>query len=144
MGGSPSEALDDAVELKAAVEAAGEAGEVRRRVLRAEVVVGAGDCGLDVAGGRVDPPERGPARRPLARACDDRAVRAAGLRDRRPAGQAVAEHGGAGCHVPLGELLDLLLAEALDHRELEPFRPPVKRSEERRVGKESRSRWSPY
>ena len=47
MNGGPGEALDDAVELEAAVEPVGEAGQVRLRMLRADVVVGAGDRGLD-------------------------------------------------------------------------------------------------
>jgi hypothetical protein len=40
MDGGPGEALDDAVELEAAIEAVGEAGEVRLGVLGADVMVG--------------------------------------------------------------------------------------------------------
>src|SRR5512134_1289301 len=122
MSGGPGEALDDAVELEAAVEAVGEAREVALGVLGTDVVIGAGDRGLDVAQRRVHPPERRPSGGPLARAGDHREVRAAGLFDRRPAGEAVADHVAAGREVALGELLDLPLAEALDHRELEPAR----------------------
>ena len=49
MSGGPGEALDDAVELVAAIEAIGEAGEVALGVLAADVVVGAGERGLDGA-----------------------------------------------------------------------------------------------
>src|SRR5688572_17067001 len=122
MSGGPDEALDDAVELEAAVEAVGEAGEIALGVLGADVVVGAGERGLDVAQRRVHPAERRPGGGSLARAGDHREVTAAGLRDRRPAGEPVADHVAAGREVALSELLDLLLAEALDHRELEPAR----------------------
>src|SRR4029453_4869172 len=120
MGGGPGEALDDAVELVAAIEAVGEAGEIALGVLAADVVVGAGDRGLDVAQHRVHPSERRPPGRLPAGAGDHREVVAAGLRDRRPAGQAVADDVAAGGEVALGGGLALLLAEALDHRELEP------------------------
>jgi hypothetical protein len=43
MGGGPGEPLDDAVELVAAIEAVGEAGEIALGVLGADVVVGAGN-----------------------------------------------------------------------------------------------------
>src|SRR4051812_15867799 len=91
MSGGPGEALDDAVELEAAIEAVGEAGEVALGVLAADVVVGAGERGLDVAQHRVHPSERRPLGRLSARAGDHREVVAAGLLDRRPAGQAVAD-----------------------------------------------------
>src|SRR5687767_1098936 len=120
MSGRPGETLDDAVELEAAIEAVGEAGEIALGVLGADVVVRAGNGGLDVAQHRVHPPERRPFGRLRTGAGDHREVAAAGLRDRRPAGQAVADHVAARGEVALGELLDLLLAEALDHRELEP------------------------
>src|SRR5687767_765683 len=122
MSGRPGEAFDDAVQLIATVEAVGEAGEAALGVLGADVVVGAGDRGLDVAQRRVDPAERRPAGGPLARAGDHREMRAAGPLDRRPAGEPVADHVAAWGEVALGELLDLLLAEALDQRELEPAR----------------------
>src|SRR3954454_18455116 len=100
-------------------------------MLGADVVVGAGDRGLDVAQRRVHPPEWRPARGLLAGAGHHGKVGAAGLLDRRPAGQAVADHVGAGREVALGELLDLLLAETLDHAELEPPGPPVGRGLDR-------------
>src|SRR6188508_2284803 len=131
MDGGPGEALDDAVELEASVEAVGEAGEVRLGVLGADVMVGAGDRGLDVAQCRVHPPERGPARGPLARAHDHRAMRAAGLLDRGPAGQAVADDLAAGCQMALGQPLDLLLAEALDHAQPQPLGPALGRGLDR-------------
>src|SRR3954452_24985912 len=110
MNRGPGEALDDAVEPEAAVEPVGEAGQVGLSVLGAEVVVRTGDRRLDVAEGGVDPPERRQARGPLAPAGHERAVGAAGLLDRRPAGQPVA----AGLDRGLGQLLDLPLAEAPD------------------------------
>src|SRR3954471_19757780 len=58
----PGEALDDAVELETAIEAVGEAGQVGLGVLRADVVVGAGQRRLDVAERGVDPAERRPVR----------------------------------------------------------------------------------
>ena len=54
MDGGPGEALDDAVELEAAIEAVGEAGEVGLRMLRADVVAGAGERGFDVAQAGID------------------------------------------------------------------------------------------
>src|SRR6478735_8919958 len=137
MYGGPGEALDDAVELKAAIEPVGEAGEVRLRMLRADVVVGAGDRGLDVAQAGIDPLERRPARGPLAGTCRHREVLAAGLLDRRPAGQAVADDIAPGGEVPLGQPLHLLLAEALDHAQPQPPGPPLgrrlDRSDDRRL-----------
>src|SRR4051812_37332488 len=56
----PGKPLDDAVELVAAIEAVGEAGELALGVLGADGVVAAGDRGLDVAAHRVHPPERRP------------------------------------------------------------------------------------
>src|SRR6187431_3373105 len=131
MCGGPGEALDDAVELETAVEAVGEAGEVRLGVLGADVMVGAGDRGLDVAQRRVHPPERGPARGPLARARDHRVMRAASLLDRGPAGQTVADDLAAGCQMALGQPLDLLLAEALDHAQPQPLGPALGRGLDR-------------
>jgi hypothetical protein len=49
-------------------------------------------------------------------------VAAAGLLDRRPAGQAIGHHVAAGGEVALGQLLDLLLAKAFDHRQAQPPR----------------------
>src|SRR5215213_2282038 len=131
MDGGPGEALDDAVELEAPVEPVGEAGEVLLGVLGADVVVGAGDRRLDVAEGGVDPPERRPVRGLLAGAGRHRAVRTAGLLHRGPAGEAVANDGAAGGEVALRQLLDLLLAEALDHREPQPLGLPVGRGLDR-------------
>ena len=68
MYGGLGKALDDAVELKAAIEPVGEAGEVGLRMLRADMVVGAGERGLDVAQAGVDPLERRPACGPLSAA----------------------------------------------------------------------------
>src|SRR4051794_21283249 len=48
-------------------------------------------------------------------------VLAARLLDRRPAGQAVADHVRAGREVPLGQLLHLPLAEALHHAQPQPL-----------------------
>src|SRR3954447_9699584 len=129
--GGPGEALDDAVELVAAVEPVGVAGQVVLRVLRADVVVGAGDRRLDVAERGVDPAERRPARGLLAGARDHRAVRAAGLLDRRPAGQAVADDVAPRREVPLRQPLDLLLAETLHHAQPRPLRPPLGRGLDR-------------
>src|SRR4029453_14620681 len=117
MGGGPGEALDDAVELVAAIEAVGEAGEIALGVLAADVVVGAGDRGLDVAQHRVHPSERRPPGGLPAGAGDHREVVAAGLPHRRPAGETVADDVAASGEVALGELLDLLLAKALDPRQ---------------------------
>ena len=60
-------------------------------MLRADVVVGAGERGFDVAQAGIDPLEWRPARGPLAGTGRHREVLAAGLLDRRPAGQAVAD-----------------------------------------------------
>ncbi len=43
------EARDQAVELEAAVEAPGEAGEIAAGMVEADAAIGAGDGGLDVA-----------------------------------------------------------------------------------------------
>src|SRR5688572_2963707 len=53
MDSGPGEPLDDAVELEAAIEAVGKAREIALGVLGADVVVGAGERGLDVAQHRV-------------------------------------------------------------------------------------------
>ena len=111
--------LGQGVQLVAAVEAPGEAGQVALGVLGADVMVGAGERGLDVAQGRVDPGERHPAGRLGAAAGDHGEVAAAGLLDRRPAGQAISHHVAAGGEVALGQLLDLLLIQ--EHFELERF-----------------------
>src|SRR5688500_3534121 len=131
MSGGPDEALNDAVELEAAIEAVGEAGEIALGMLGADVVVGAGDRGLDGAQHRVHPPERRPLGGLPAGAGDHREVAAAGLRHRRPAGEPVADDVAASGEVTLGELLDLLLAEALDHGELEPARLALRRGLDR-------------
>src|SRR3954469_15498412 len=131
MDGGPGEALNDAVELEAAIEPVGEAGEVGLRMLRADMVIGAGERGLDVAQAGVDPLERRPARGPLAGAGRHREVLAAGLLDRRPAGQAVADDIAPGGEVPLGQPLHLLLAEALDHAQPQPPRPALGRGLDR-------------
>ena len=52
--------------------------------------------------------------------------------DRRPAGQAVADHVAAGGEVALGQRRDLLLAEALDHRQPQPARLALGRGLDRR------------
>src|SRR5687767_12729260 len=111
MSGRPGKPLDDAVQLIATIEAVGEAGQVTLGVLGADMVVGAGDRGLDVAQRRVHPPERRPPGSLWAGAGDHREVAAAGVRHRRPAGEAVADHVAARREVALGELRDLLLAE---------------------------------
>ena len=50
---------------------------------------------------------------------------------------AIGKFGGTLANVPAAELGSIVIKEALN-------RANVKRSEERRVGKECRSRWSPY
>src|SRR5262245_45879170 len=125
MDGGPGEALDDAVELEAAIEAVGEAGEVGLRMLRADVVVGTSERGLDVAQAGIDPLERRPARGPLAGTGRHREVLAAGLLDRRPAGQAVADDITPGSEVSFGQPFHLLLAGALDHAQPQPPRPTM-------------------
>ena len=66
-GAGVGEPLGHGVELVAAVEAPGEAGEVALGVLRADVMIGAGERRLDVAQSRVDPFERAPIWPPAAR-----------------------------------------------------------------------------
>src|SRR4249920_1211366 len=131
MDGGPGEALDDAVELEAAIEAVGEAGEVGLRMLCADVVVGASERGFDVAQAGIDPLERRPARGPLAGTGRHREVLAAGLLDRRPAGQAVADDIAPGSEVSFGQPFHLLLAEALDHAQPQPPRPTLGRGLDR-------------
>src|SRR6478672_593763 len=83
-------------------------------------MVGAGERRLDVAERGVDPSERHPLGCVRPRARYHREVVAAGFGDRRPAGQAVADHVAAGDEVALGQPFDLLFAEALDHGESQP------------------------
>ena len=59
----PGEALCRCVEDVAAIEAPSEAGEVALSMLGADVMIGAGERGLDVAERRIDPGERRPSRR---------------------------------------------------------------------------------
>ena len=103
----------------------GEAGEVGLRMLRADVVVGAGERRFDVAQAGLDPLERRPARGPLAGTGRHRELLAAGLLDRRPAGQAFADDIAPGSEVSFGQPLQLLLAEALDHAQPQPPRPTL-------------------
>src|SRR4051812_5462993 len=114
------QALGHGVELEAAVEAPGVAGEVALGVLRADVMVGAGERRLDVAQGRVDPSKWNPLGRLRAAAGDHGIVRTAGPLDRGPAAQAVGDDVAAGGEVTLGKLLDLLLAETFDDRQPQP------------------------
>src|SRR6187402_2243461 len=58
-------------------------------------------------------------------------MRAAGLLDRGPAGQTVADDLAAGCQMALGQPLDLLLAEALDHAQPQPLGPALGRGLDR-------------
>ena len=118
----PHQPLGHGVELKAAVEAPGEAGEVALGVLGADVVVGASERRLDVAERGVDPVERRPLRRLLSAASGHRKVVAARLGDRLPAGQAIADDVGAGGEARLGQLGDLGLAEPLDDLQLQTSR----------------------
>ena len=120
------------IELVAAVEAPGEAGQVALGVLGADVMVGAGERRLDVAERGVDPGKGDPLGRVRPRAGDHGEVVAAGFADRRPAGQAVADHVAAGGEVALGQRRDLLLAEALDHRQPQPARLALGRGLDRR------------
>src|SRR5436305_1001589 len=119
------QARDQALQLEAAVVAPGEAREVAPRVLRADPAVGAGDRRLDVAERGVDPPERRPARRPLAAAGHHGGVLEAGLGRRGPAAQPVGDQP-AGRGQALGhELPDLLLAEAFHRQQLDLARAAV-------------------
>src|SRR6478672_696190 len=81
------EPLGQGVELEAAVEAPGIAGEVALGLLGADVMVGAGERGLDVAECGVDPSEGDPLGGLRAAAGNHREVAAASLLDGRPAGQ---------------------------------------------------------
>ena len=63
LGACPCKTLGNGVEIVSPIEAVGEAGEVALGVFGADMVVGAGDRGLDVAEHRVDPFEG----RPLCR-----------------------------------------------------------------------------
>ena len=136
-GAGIGEPLGQGVQLVAAVEPPSEAGKVALGVLGADVMVGAGEGGLDVAQRRVDPSEGCPFGGLRATAGDHREVRAAGRLDRRPARQAVADHIAAGGEVALGERLDLALAEALDDRQAQPpglaLRGRLDRRHERRL-----------
>src|SRR5918997_4928792 len=58
-------------------------------------------------------------------------MRAAGLLDRGPTEQAVADHGAAGSEVALGQPLDLLLAETLNHAQPQPLGPALGRGLDR-------------
>ena len=108
-------------------------------MLRADVVVGAGERGFDVTQAGIDPLERRPARGPLAGTGRHREVLAAGLLDRRPAGQAVADDIAPGSEVSFGQPFHLLLAEALDHSQPQPPRPALgrglDRGDERRLAR---------
>ena len=119
-GAGKGEALGQGVELVAAVEAPSVAGKVALGVLGADVMIGADKRRLDVAERGVHPLKRHPLGGLRPAAGDHREVRAAGLLDRPPAGQAVGHDVAAGGEVALGQPLDLLLAEALDDGELEP------------------------
>ena len=136
MGCCPRAGVDQTfgqgIELVAAVEAPGEAGQVALGVLGADVMVGAGECRLDVAERGVDPGKGDPLGRVRPRAGDHGEVVAAGFTDRRPAGQAVGHDVAAGGEVALGQRRDLLLAEALDHRQPQPARLALGRSLDRR------------
>lgn len=72
---------------------------------------------------------------PLAGTGHHREVLAAGLLDRRPAGQAVADDIAPGSEVPLGQSRHLLLAEALDHAQPQPPRPTLDRGDDRRLAR---------
>src|SRR4051795_9979649 len=119
------QARDQALQLEAAVVAPGEAREVAPRVLRADPAVGAGDRRLDVAERGVDPPERRPARRPLAAAGHHGGVLEAGLGRRGPAAQPVGDQAAGRGQVLGHELPDLLLAEAFHRQQLDLARAAV-------------------
>src|SRR4051812_27031085 len=59
-------------------------------------------------------------------------------------GEEVARVGHVGRHVVLGAGIEVLLAARRRRGDALVLRPQRPRSEERRVGKECRSRWSPY
>src|SRR3954466_122993 len=130
--GAVDQPRDQAVELEAAVVAPGEAAEVAPGVLRADLPVGAGERRLDVAQGSVDPLERRPARRALAAAGHHRPVLQAGLGRGRPAAEPVGDETAGRGQVLADDLLDLLLAEALDRQELDLARPAVVAGRHRR------------
>src|SRR6187397_591722 len=96
------QALGQGVELEAAVEAPSIAGKVALGVLGADVVVGAGERGFDVAECRVDPSKGNPLACLRAAAGEHGEVAAAGLLDGRPAGQAISDDIAAGSEVALG------------------------------------------
>ena len=110
------------LDTRSPIQAPGEAGEVALGVLRADVMTGADKRRLDVAERGVHPLKRHPLGGLRPGAGDHREVIAASRRDRRPTRQAVGDDVAAGGEVALGELLDLLLAEALDHRQPQPAR----------------------
>src|SRR5918997_6019056 len=58
-------------------------------------------------------------------------MRAAGLLDRGPTEQAVADNLAAGCQMALGQPLDLLLAETLNHAQPQPLGPALGRGLDR-------------
>ena len=111
------EPLGQGVELEAAVEAPSIAGKVALGMLGADVMIRAGECRLDVAQRGVDPLKRCPLGGLRAAAGDHRKMTAAGPLDRRPAAQAIAHDVAAGGEITLGQGLDLLLPESLDHRQ---------------------------
>lgn len=63
LGAGPGEALGDGVEIVASIETVSVAGQVALSVLGADVMIGAGERGLDVAEHRVDPFEGCPSGR---------------------------------------------------------------------------------
>src|SRR5271166_1765241 len=67
----PREARDHRGEIVSSVEAILEFGEVAWHMFAVDGPVGSGDGGLDIAKGRVDPLERGCARRGGSAACCD-------------------------------------------------------------------------
>src|SRR5215213_10933335 len=119
------EAWDQAGELEAAVEAPGEAAEIAAGVVRADMAVGAGDGGLDVAESGVDPFEWRPLGCPLAAAGHDRGVLQPGLGRGGPAAQPIGDETAGRSQVLGHEPFDFLLAEALDRQELDLARAAV-------------------
>src|SRR6476659_3501098 len=83
--GAVQEARQHRLELEAAIEAPGEAGEIAGGMGRAELAVGADDRRLDVAERGVDPLEWCQLRGLPTRAGDHRLMRAAGPGHRGPA-----------------------------------------------------------